>query len=318
MSQNLSSQPIAALPNILIVLAAFNGTAYLREQIQSILDQRGVQVHIVLSVDRSTDGTEALVETLVQEDHRITTLPFAQVFGGAAPNFFHLLREVDLNGYDYLAFADQDDIWLPEKLQRAHQRLTETGAAGYSSNVIAFWPSGKQVVVQKALPQKQWDFLFEGPGPGCTFVLSSALAHACQTLARQQTESLSPVVFHDWFLYAFARAKGYQWVIDPQPGMRYRQHGDNQVGVNSGLKPLLRRVAKIGNGWGFAQACLTAELVGLASDSFVSSWICGQRLGLLRLALHSAQCRRRTGDRLLFVFSCLWMALYLPSRKHRS
>lgn len=304
-------------PRLLVVLAAFNGTLFLPKQIESILAQQGTQVDIVISVDRSTDGTEAMVESLVKVNPQISALPFDQVFGGAAPNFFRLLREVDLSRYDYLAFADQDDIWLPEKLLRAHQRLTETGAAGYSSNVIAFWPSGKQVVVQKALPQKRWDFLFEGPGPGCTFVLNKALAQACQTLARQQAEALTPLVFHDWFIYAFARAKGHHWVIDPQPGMLYRQHGDNQVGVNSGLKPLLRRVAKIGNGWGFAQACLTAELVGLASDHFVASWIRGQRLGLLRLALHSAQCRRRVGDRLLFALSCVWMALYLPSRKGR-
>jgi rhamnosyltransferase len=303
------------VPSFLVVLAAFNGAAYLREQVASIMSQTAVDVRLVISVDRSTDGTEALVESLVEEDRRISALPFFEVFGGAAPNFFRLLREVDLRGFDYLSLADQDDIWQPEKLLRAHDTMACTGAQGYSSNVIAFWPSGKRTLIQKNQPQRRWDFLFEGPGPGCTFVLERKLALACQATVRACPTGLSDVGFHDWFIYALARAQGHPWHIDGWPSMLYRQHAHNQIGVNAGLRPWLRRVSRIWSGWGFRQACLIAHLAGLQAHPFVATWLHGQRLGLIGLALRSGQCRRRAQDRVLFGLSCLLMAVHLPRRK---
>lgn len=303
------------MPRFLVILAAFNGTAYLREQVASILSQSGVDVRIVVSVDRSTDGTEALVESLMEQDGRISALPFSEVFGGAAPNFFRLLREVDLDGFDYLSLADQDDVWRPEKLCRAHAAMARTGAHGYSSNVTAFWPSGKQVLIRKSQPQRRWDFLFEGPGPGCTFVLNRPLALACQAQVRTRPAALSQVGFHDWLIYALARAHGHPWHIDDWPGMLYRQHDRNQIGVNAGLRSWWHRVSTIRSGWGFRQACLIARLAGLETHPFVASWIDGQRLGLIALALHCGQCRRRTQDRVLFMLSCLLMALHLPRRE---
>jgi rhamnosyltransferase len=136
---------------------------------------------------------------------------------GAAPNFFRLLRDVDMAGCDYVALADQDDLWHPDKLARACQQLQLTGAAGYSGNVTAFWPGGQERLIDKAQPQQPWDFLFEGPGPGCTFVLAQPLALALQAWVRQQAQALQPVDFHDWLIYAWARAQGYRWLIDTQP-----------------------------------------------------------------------------------------------------
>nr|WP_145552260.1 glycosyltransferase [Variovorax boronicumulans] len=303
-----------ALPRFLVILAAFNGAGCLREQVHSILGQRDVEVHLVISVDRSSDGTEALVEALVREDSRVSALPFFEVFGGAAPNFFRLLGEVDLAACDYLSFSDQDDVWLPDKLVRAHQELARTGCSGYSSNVIATWPSGKERLIRKDQPQRRWDHLFEGPGPGCTFVLTPALALACRVRIQAQAHLVGRIGFHDWLIYALARAQGFAWHIDGRPGMFYRQHGSNQVGANAGLRSWLKRVASIASGWGFRQASLIARVAGMESEPFVSMWIGGQRIGLVKLALQCGQCRRRPQDRILFALSCLLMAVHLPQR----
>ena len=171
-------------PRVLVLLAAFNGMEYLPAQMASILGQQAVAVQVVLSIDRSSDGTEAWVAQLAQQDARVSVLPGGQVFGGAAPNFFRLLSDVDMAGYDYVALADQDDLWHPDKLGRAYQQLQHTGAAGYSGNVIAFWPGGQERLIDKSQPQQPWDFLFEGPGPGCTFVLTQPLALALQAWVR--------------------------------------------------------------------------------------------------------------------------------------
>jgi len=298
-----------------VILAAFNGVRFLHEQIDSILQQQGVEVRLVISVDRSTDGTEVLAKSIAQKDARVSILPFCNTFGGAAPNFFHLLRCIEIQDFDYVSFADQDDIWLSHKLLRAHEVLEKTGADGYSGDVIAFWPNGRKLLIQKSQKQQKWDFLFESPGPGCTFVLTRHLALECQSKVRVSFTELASVAFHDWFIYALARAGNHRWVIDPQPHMLYRQHSGNQIGANSGLRSWLLRVARISSGWGFTQACLIARLAGLESHPFVAPWISGQRLGLVRLAFHCHQCRRKTADRILFLVSCLWMALCLPGRE---
>lgn len=301
-------------PCVRVLLAAFNGMHYLPAQISSVLDQRSVAVQVVLSIDRSSDSTQDWAEQLAQQDTRVSILPGEQVFGGAAPNFFRLLRDVDMAGCDYVALADQDDLWHADKLARACQQLRLTGVAGYSSNVTAFWPSGQERLIDKAQPQQPWDFLFEGPGPGCTFVLAQPVALALQTWIRQQGQALQPVDFHDWLIYAWARARGYQWLIDAQPHMHYRQHAHNQLGANAGLRPLLHRARQMGNGWWLGQASLIARLLQLHEHPFVAPWLQGQRRGLLRLALRAGQCRRRPRDQLLFFLSCLWMAIFLPGR----
>ena len=301
-------------PRVLVLLAAFNGTAFLPAQMASILGQQAVDVQVVLSIDRSSDGTEAWVAQLAQQDARVSVLPGGQVFGGAAPNFFRLLSDVDMAGYDYVALADQDDLWHPDKLGRAYQQLQHTGAAGYSGNVIAFWPGGQERLIDKSQPQQPWDFLFEGPGPGCTFVLTQPLALALQAWVRTHAKALQPVGFHDWLIYAWARAQEFRWIIDAHPHMRYRQHTSNQIGANAGPRSLLRRAQRIASGWGLGQASLIARLTGLEAHPFIASWHQGQRLGLLRLALRAVQCRRRRRDQMLFMLSCLWMAIFLPGR----
>lgn len=303
-------------PRVLVVLAAFNGIKFLPAQLESILCQQDVAVQVAISVDRSSDGTQAWAEETAQRDPRVSVLPSGQVFGGAAPNFFRLIDEVDLTGFDCLALADQDDLWHTDKLARACQQMQHTGAAGYSSNVTAFWPSGRERLIDKAQPQQPWDFLFEGPGPGCTFVLKQPLALALQAWVRTHAEQLQPVGFHDWLIYAWARAQGYSWTIDAHPHMLYRQHADNQIGANAGLRPLLLRIRRVADGWGLGQASLIARLTGLETHPFVAPWCQGQRLGLLRLAFRAGQCRRRRRDQVLFMLSCLWMVFFLPNRGH--
>ncbi len=304
----------AHAPRVLVLLAAFNGMTYLPAQIASVLEQQGVAVGVVLSIDRSSDGTEAWAMQIAHRDSRVSVLPVGEVFGGAAPNFFRLLRDADMAGFDYVALADQDDLWHPDKLARACQQLQQTGAGGYSSNVVAFWQNGQERLIDKAQPQQPWDFLFEGPGPGCTFVLTQPLALALQIWIRQQGQALQAVDFHDWLIYAWARAQGHQWLIDAQPYMRYRQHASNQMGANTGMRPLLQRAWRMGNGWWLGQASLIARLLQLHGHPFVAPWLQGQRWGLMRLALRAGQCRRRRRDQLLFLLSCLWMTFFLPGR----
>ncbi len=274
--------------------------------------QTGVDLHLFVSVDCSSDGTEDKLLNWAATESRLILLPFGQRFGGASRNFYRLLRDVDLGEFDYLCFADQDDLWHPEKLSRACQLMKETTAAGYSSNFTAFWPSGKERVVNKAWSQRKWDFLFESAGPGCTYVLHSSLALALQKLVREADSSLLRIDYHDWLAYAFARSRNYPWVIDNWSSMKYRQHAYNQIGVNSGWRAFLLRAKKILSGYGFEQSRLIAEVIGISAAPIVRRGLQGGRLGFLWLALASRQCRRRPLDQLWFFVSCILSALFKP------
>ncbi|QBR84528.1 glycosyltransferase [Legionella israelensis] len=292
-----------------VLLTVYNGRQYLEEQMKSILNQTDVQVTVFASSDISNDGSEALLDKLAAIDERIVILPHGMKFGGAARNFFRLIRDVDLSRFDYISFADQDDIWHVDKLIKAVTILKKSDHDGYSSNVMAFWPNGKRKLIHKAQPQSQWDFIFEAAGPGCTYVMSRKLMQAIKQCMQENWEALQSVSLHDWFCYAFARANGYKWHIDAEPSMLYRQHGKNQVGVNFGLKAYIYRLKKMTNGWWLSQANLIASLIGMRENPFVKSWTRLGRLDLLRLAGKAFQCRRNVQEKFVFLLMCLILAI---------
>jgi rhamnosyltransferase len=236
-------------PKIAICLAAFNGTCWLTEQLDTIIAQTGVAVTVFVSVDASTDGTEDFVNAYAQADSRIVVLPHSRYFGGASKNFFRLLVEIDLTGFDYISFADQDDIWERDKLIRHVELMQKNNVDGVSSNVIAFWPDGRNKLIDKSQPQRKLDFLFESAGPGCTYLMTPWLISEVKKSLVDPSSVANQVALHDWLIYAVCRASGRRWLIDPTPSMQYRQHSKNVLGANIGLKAKVARLKKISNGW---------------------------------------------------------------------
>ncbi|KTD35900.1 putative glycosyltransferase EpsH [Legionella nautarum] len=304
-------------PKCAVLLAVYNGMHYLEEQIETILNQENVNPILFVSVDLSTDGSVHWLKELAARDPRIRVLPYGETFGGAARNFFRLIRDVDFAEFDFVAFADQDDCWNLDKLSQAIHCLNASGCDAYSSNVTAFWPDGKRILINKAQPQKQWDYIFEAAGPGCTYVMTAKLIHALKARMIEVWNLLQEVSLHDWFCYAFARANGFKWYIDENSSMLYRQHAHNQVGVNLGVKAYLNRFKKIKNGWWFTQALLIAELVGVGQCSFIDSWSKLSRIALFRLSFHAFQCRRRLQEQIFFFLICLLLSVTGGLRKYK-
>lgn len=297
-------------PRVAVLLAVFNGVPWLSEQLNSILNQVNIDLTIFVSVDSSIDGSEATIDAWAAKDSRIRVLPHGCRFGGASKNFFRLIREVDLSSFDFVSLADQDDIWDSIKLNSAINLMVASKADAYSSNALAFWGNGQTFFVNKSQPQVKWDYLFEAAGPGCTYVLTSKLATAIQGLLISKLALSLKIGLHDWFIYAYARSNNFHWIIDKQSWIRYRQHASNQVGVNLGWTAFIRRVKKVSSGWAFSQTILLAEMLDKLNQPFVRLWASGSRLGLLYLAGRSWQCRRRKRDKILFFFSCLYMAIF--------
>lgn len=296
-------------PNFLVLLAAYNGMKWISDQVHSILNQNGVSVTLIISIDSSNDGTEEWAIALSERNPRVFILETGKKFGGAAPNFFRLINEASLKGFDYFSFADQDDIWLPNKLIEAVEAMSSAGAEGYSSNVTAFWPDGKEKLIVKSQPQVQFDHLFEAAGPGCTYVFSKELFRDLQKHVSNQFWEVQSVTLHDWYCYAFSRTHGYKWIIDSRSHMLYRQHSNNQVGVNTGLKAFKARLSQVFNGWWLNQAALISKLVGVENTPFVQRWISLRRVALIRLAFSGYKCRRRVRDKIVFTVLCVILAI---------
>ena len=296
-------------PRVVVLLAAFEGESCISLQLQSILDQVNVTVSVVVSVDPCRDATAAIVEAFAKRDSRVRILPVTTASGGAGQNFFRLVREVEFSDFDYVAFSDQDDIWYPEKLSRAVGVLEDTKSDCYSSNVLAFWDNGVERLIDKAQKQREWDFLFESAGPGCTYVLKRPVVERISEFLSFNYDEVSKIFLHDWFIYAFARSNSYKWTIDSWPSMAYRQHASNQVGVNFGLKAHIVRARKILEGLGISQARLIARLCGMENHPFCRPWRRPGRLGMLWLAVNASQSRRKVVDRLIFAGACFLLSI---------
>ena len=234
---------------VAVLLAAYNGTKWIKEQIDSILNQRDVETNLFISVDLSSDGTYEYCKELALKNKNIKVLSYGDFFGGAAKNFFRLIKDVDLNSYDYVSLADQDDIWFSDKLSRAVNFIKDRNLDAYSSNVKAFWKNGREIITDKSYPQKKYDHFFEAAGPGCTYLMKRKSIQNFKYFLLKNWNSVNKVQLHDWMIYAYFRSNSMLWYIDKAPSVYYRQHETNQIGSNDNIKAYLNRIKKIKSKW---------------------------------------------------------------------
>jgi len=283
---------------VAVLLAAYNGRNWIEEQVNSILNQENITVTLYISVDLSTDNTYEWCNELEANNTTVKVLKYGERFGGAAKNFYRLIKDVDFKSYDYVAFSDQDDVWGLDKLSHGVRQMELAKAEAYSANVVAFWEDGREKLLDKSQPQKEFDYLLEAAGPGCTYIFTNKAASLIKTYLKNYPE-LNEFVLHDWLSYAILRHNHYVWIIDSESKMNYRQHDSNQVGANSSFMGMFSRVKYILSGRAFESIALLTRILGISSIKLSS------RMGLIRLALKARQLRRRRVDQ-VFAFFALW------------
>jgi len=294
-------------PSVAVLLAAFNGKKYINEQIESVLQQKNVDITIFVNVDKSTDGTEDYIKELSINETRIKFLEFGNVFGSAAKNFYHLIKNINFENYDYIALSDQDDIWNNDKIDRSIKKIKENNCDGYSSNVTAFWKNNKTFVTQKSQKQRLFDHYFESAGPGCTYLLSQALLNKFKNFIFRNEQEVSEFQHHDWLIYAFAREKNLRWFIDDHSTLRYRQHPANELGVNTGFKAFFERLKQVLSGEGVRKYFKLSQLLKFKVRNVQYSNTV-KRYDSFYFFLNSKEFRRRPRDQLLFKF--YWLAAF--------
>lgn len=296
----------ASLPKVAVLMATYKGEAHISSQIASILWQLRVCVDIYIRDDGSHDRTiqeasDAFPGARVYFVEGYQTLPYA-TSRGAALNFYRLIasREILPRSYDWIAFSDQDDIWLPSKLDSAIKDCLQTSSVAWSSSIIAFWgATGRTQLIPKHGTVSAINHLFESPGPGCTIVLRSDMFESLQDFIRDNLSLVCRIEFHDWLIYAYILHESGKWFISPTPSMLYRQHSNNVAGAGMSFSQFRKKLKLVASGW-YRDHVLTLSSL-FPSEGFPVI------LRLQRLNLWDRIClpyyvwphRRRVKDRLL-------------------
>ena len=234
---------------IAVLLATHNGERWLDEQIRSLLQQEGVNIDVFAGDDASSDKSLELLRDYSSKFTNFHVVDFPAPSGSAARNFTRLLNSIDLEKYDYISFCDQDDIWNVDKLNRASKSLASSRCDGYSAPVKVFSNGKVTGVLNQSPKSRKFDFLFEGAGQGCTYVVTTRLAQSFVDEINKNPEWSKGPYYHDWCIYALSRVLEYRWYFDTKPVLLYRQHGLNDIGAKSTLKGIASRVSRIKSGW---------------------------------------------------------------------
>lgn len=283
---------MSKLPKVAVLLAAYNGENWIKDQINSILKQNDVDVDIFISIDFSVDRTYNLLKDFQKKHTNINILDYGQIFGGAAKNFYRLIKDVDISKYDYVSFSDQDDLWFSDKLFRGISEIELKGFDAYSCDVKAFWRNGKTKLIKKSYPQKKFDFIFQSAGSGATYILRKNVFIKFKKFILKNWIDVNKIDLHDWLIYAYCRSNNFKWLIDPYVGMLYRQHINNEFGANTSIGSYLKRWSLLRNGWYFSQVNEISKILDFTppSRSFILSnfmQIRRKKIDILLLVLHT-------------------------------
>ncbi|MBW4023239.1 MAG: glycosyltransferase [Proteobacteria bacterium] len=214
---------------VAILLSTYNGEAFLDAFLESLLAQTNGAWVLYWRDDGSTDGTVGrLIAWGAAHTGRLTpvTEPAGNI--GVTGSFMTLLRAAA--GHPFLAFADQDDVWLPEKLGWA------TDALGRLPDDTPALYCARQILVDRTLNRIGLSAPLDGPAAfpasltqniatGNTVVMNGAAAR----LVAASTPP--PKTWHDWWCYLMVSAAGGTVIRDDRGVILYRQHGENVVGA---------------------------------------------------------------------------------------
>ena len=295
-------------PRVLVLMASYNGLQYIDTQIKSIADQVDCEITLLISVDKSDDNTFYHLQDLKKNDEFIELLAYGAKYSSAAANFYRLIIEANLQGYDFISYADQDDIWEQNKLIRHIKLMQEHGVDGVSSSVLAFWANGKRKIINKSQPQRELDFLFESAGPGCSFLMTPWLVNKVREQLTDKNSLAKDIALHDWLTYAICRAHGHRWLIDSNSSVKYRQHENNVLGANTGFKAKFTRLQKLRQGWYRNEVLKMAQICNsiypnVETEKLGSLLVNKNLFSQLKLLAYVTKARRSLLDRCLLALS---------------
>ena len=221
-----------------ILLATYNGQKYLNEQLDSILNQTYNNFRLIISDDASSDDTKKILEEYKKKDSRIEVYYHEENLG-YVKNFEFLLSKVENEIY---ALADQDDIWLQNKIENSVKSLNENNADLYFCDLLLINDEGKEIgnsfwkekgFYKKVLKDKNYKgLLLNNYITGCTIVTKKKFLKDILPIPQN-----AKYMIHDYWIAIVTSQKG-KIVYSKEPFIKYRQHEENQVGYKMKSKEL--------------------------------------------------------------------------------
>jgi rhamnosyltransferase len=218
------------MKSVAIIVSTYNGEKYIKEQLDSLLTQKGVLVEIFVRDDCSSDGTKSILNDYAERFKNIH-VDFAENVG-VGNSFMNALYSTP-DTFDYYAFSDQDDIWEENKIIEAVKMLETSGALLYASNQECVDKDGNSLGLRWSNINNQVYITPEGIiGAnyicGCTMVFTRELYLILNN--NKPNSKILTIKNHDGWVAAVA-ALNKSIVLDERSFMKYRQHGNNVVGA---------------------------------------------------------------------------------------
>lgn len=222
-------------------MSTYNGERFIHEQMDSIFVQKDISIHLLIRDDGSTDSTLTILYEYKHEyPDKIDIIEGNNI--GWRKSFFNLAVEAHrkYDSYEFFAFADQDDIWLPNKLVTGIEKLKAMpdGPNLYCSNVTFYKediPLGN--LRDKSIKPTYKSCLIRNYATGCTIVFNHQLLElVCREMPQIK-------IAHDYWFYMVACLCGTV-TIDNNSYILYRIHDRNQVGFKSGFLEIWKRRLK--------------------------------------------------------------------------
>jgi glycosyltransferase involved in cell wall biosynthesis len=227
---------------VLVIVSTYNGERFLPELIDSVLNQQGVDVHILVRDDGSSDKTVEILKLFSQQHENFDYYRGNNV--GVINSFNDLMLRPEVDKYEWVAFCDQDDVWLPDKLYVAVSALqdcvNEDIPLMYCSNLELVDESLNTIGVMRkhvrkyTLPMST----VQNIGTGCTEVFNQTAVQLYRQGIGKRME------MHDYWMTLVCMAFG-KVIYDELPHIKYRQHGNNVVGARE--KNIVIAVSNINN-----------------------------------------------------------------------
>ncbi|KNY11459.1 hypothetical protein AKG08_07235 [Achromobacter piechaudii] len=233
--------------HVAILLCTYQGEKYLAAQLDSFAAQTFPSWKLWVSDDGSTDATLDKLKAFAERHTPGQVTLQAGPRKGFVKNFMSLICEPTLHA-DYYALSDQDDIWHPDKLERALKWLRDVPQgqpALYCTRTELIDEVGQPIGFSPLFtrPPAFANALMQNVAGGNTMVMNNA----ARDLLLEAGADID-VVAHDWWIYIVVSACGGRIHYDSEPSLRYRQHGGNLIGANAGLSARLLRIKMLFEG----------------------------------------------------------------------
>lgn len=227
--------------DVTILMGVHNGAAHLDEQLESFVAQTVPHWRLIAGDDGSADGSRAILDRFAARlaPGRLRVVEGPR-HGTAAANYLSLLRHLpDAPGH--VAFSDQDDIWLPDRLERGLAALE--GIGGPALHAGRTWVASEDMTrrrLSRGCPRPPGfrHSLVQNVAAGNTILANPEAAR----LLREAAGRFPQVVVHDWWAYQLVTGAGGRLLFDDRPLLHYRQHHGNSIGANDGIRAKLRRL----------------------------------------------------------------------------